>query len=131
MLVCILALFIFVPESGERFWHPLTMRDLVNALLGLCTFFVLLPLVIFIRAKTTMRSLAISPEGISTVIGSLQGHVAWRKIKIVEEKEGFVLIAGTSGNAFYVPNRAFATPDQKAEFVANAQTWTKASRLIN
>lgn len=22
MLVCILALFIFVPESGERFWHP-------------------------------------------------------------------------------------------------------------
>jgi hypothetical protein len=22
MLFCILALFIFVPESGERFWHP-------------------------------------------------------------------------------------------------------------
>jgi hypothetical protein len=127
LVVCVLALFIVVPQAGEGFSHPFTMHDAGNAVLGtLCTFLLLLPLILFIRAKTAMRSLTISPEGISTEVGSLNGRVAWPKIKIVEEKESFVLIASASGNAFYVPNRAFATAEQKAEFVTKATDLDKS-----
>jgi hypothetical protein len=132
LVICVLALFIFGPQAGEGFSHPFTLRAAISAVLGtLCTFLLLVPLILFIRAKTATRSLTISPEGISTEIGSLNGQVAWRKIEVVKEKEGFVLIASASGNAFYVPNRAFATPEQKREFVAKAEVWAKASRAFS
>lgn len=132
LLMCVLALFIVVPQVGEGFSHPFTMRDAGVAIVGtLCTFLLLLPLILFIRAKTATRSLTISPEEISTEIGWLQGRVAWRKIKTVQEKETFVLVASTSGNAFFIPNRSFATPEQKTEFVIKSRAWMTASRMLN
>jgi YcxB-like protein len=130
LVICVLALFIVVPQACEGLAHPFAMRDAGSVVLGLCTTLVLLPLILFVRAKTTMRSLTISPEEISTAMASLNGRVAWSKIKIVQEKESFVLIASTSGNAFLIPNRAFANPEQKTEFVTKSQAWMTASRTL-
>ena len=130
LVICVLALFILGPQAGEGFSHPFTLRAAISAVLGtLCTFLLLVPLILFIRAKTATRSLTISPEGILTEIGSLNGQVAWCKIKTVQEKQSFVLLANTNGNAFFIPNRAFATPEQKIEFVTKSQAWMTASRM--
>jgi len=129
LVVIVSALFILVPQVGDGFSHPFTMRDAGSAVLGLmCTFVLILPLVVFMRAKTGMRLLTISPGGISTKIGSLQGRITWQQIKTVQEKDDYILIAAASGNAFFIPNRTFATRYQKDEFATKALAWARASR---
>ena len=129
LVISVLALFIIVPQASEGFAHPFTMREAGSDVLGLvCTFLLVLPLAVFMRAKTSIRSLTISPEGIATEIGSLQGRVTWQKIKIVLEREDYILIVATTGNAFFIPRRTFATPEQKGEFSTKALAWVKASR---
>ena len=95
----------------------LALFDAIAALMAAVAFILILPVILFIRAKTSMRSLTVSSEGISTEIGSLKAHRPWCKIKIIQETSHYVLIAAANGNAFYIPVRAFSAPEQKAEFV--------------
>ncbi len=76
---------------------------------------------LFIRGKTDERTLSISAEGISTQIGTLSANLPWSKIGIVQNVGGHVLIVGRSGNAFFVPSRAFRDTDQQAQFCASLE----------
>jgi hypothetical protein len=82
-----------------------------------------MPVGLFLRAKTDERTLTVSPEGISTEIGSLKGQIPWRKVDAVTDTGPHVLVVGTTGNAFFIPNRAFREPGQKAEFLALIERW--------
>ncbi len=104
-------------EIGGGFNRPLTFVDLrIAGAEMICTFWFLL-LWIFLRGKTNERTLSVSELGISTEIGSLRGQVAWSKVSRVSDKGNYVLIVGTSGNAFFIPGRAFSGPAQRAQFI--------------
>jgi hypothetical protein len=91
----------------------------------------ILPVMLFIRGKTATRSLTVSPEGITTEIGRLKAQLPWSKIKIIQSTADSILISGATGNAFFIPTRAFASPEQKEEFVAKTLAWAKSSRSFS
>jgi hypothetical protein len=112
-------------EMGGTFSRPFTPSDI--AVLGasmVCTFFLML-LWMFLRGKTNERTLSVTEQGISTAIGSLRGEVPWSKVSRVSDARNYVLIVGTSGNAFFVPSRAFDGPVQRAQFIAEIAHWRK------
>lgn len=82
-----------------------------------------MPAYLFLRGKTSMRTLTISPEGLSTEIGKIKAQRPWNYVKVVSESPNYVLIASAGGNAFFIPDRAFATSEQKSEFVASIRKW--------
>jgi hypothetical protein len=72
-----------------------------------------LPVMLFIRGKTSNRSLTESAERISTEIGSLKAQIPWRKVKVILKTNRYVLVSRANGNAFFIPSRAFPGPEQK------------------
>jgi hypothetical protein len=108
------------------FSRPLTPRDAVTAVLTAAVFMLFLPVMLFIRGKTSNRSLTVSAEGISTEIGSLKAQIPWRKVKVILETDRYILISRASGSAFFIPSRAFSGPEQKAEFVTKIKHWVSA-----
>ena len=108
------------------FSRSLTLRDAVTAVLTAGGFMLFLPVMLFIRGKTSNRSLTVSAEGISTEIGSLKAQIPWRKVKVISETDRYVLVARASGNAFFIPSRAFSSPEQKAAFVTKIKHWARA-----
>lgn len=107
--------------------RTIAARDVIGATAWAVGFFVLLPVLIVIFAKTARRTLTISPEGISTQIGRRSGKVPWSKMGNLTETPGFVLIAGTSGNAFFVPDRAFSGAKHRDHFVTEIKRWMSPS----
>ena len=105
------------------FSEPVRARDLVGAALWAVGFFLFIPFWMFIRGKTAKRTLTVSPDCISTEIGRIKAQIPWGKIRMVTETPQFILIARTSGNAFFVPNRAFSEPNQKVEFLNAVRQW--------
>jgi hypothetical protein len=53
--------------------------------------------------------------------------LAWNKISTVTETPKFILIAGKSGNAFFIPDRAFPAVEHRQQFVAQISGWMKAA----
>ncbi len=86
---------------------------------------IFLPIMLFLRGKTSTRSLTVSPEGISTEIGSLKASTPWHKVKVIVGTDRYVLVSRANGNAFFIPSRAFSGPEHQAEFVGKIQDWTK------
>jgi hypothetical protein len=82
-----------------------------------------MPFWLFVRGKTEERTLSISPQGISTELGSRKGEVAWGKVRLVENAGRHALIVGATGNAFLVAGRAFNGPDHPAQFVEEINSW--------
>lgn len=113
--------------STGAFSRAFAFSDVFTALAGAVGFMILLPLILFIRGKTSTRSVTISSEGISTTIGSLKGQIPWRKIKVISETDRYVLIAGANGNAFFVPSRAFSDAEHKALFLAEIKNWANTA----
>lgn len=107
------------------FSRALTLRDAVTAALAAGGFILFLPVMLFIRGKTSNRSLTVSAEGISTEIGSLKAQIPWRKVKVISETDRYVLVARANGNAFFIPSRAFWDPEQKAAFVMQIKHWAR------
>jgi hypothetical protein len=103
-----------------------TVRDIISAAAWAVGLFVFLPLWIFIRGKTTKRTLTISQDGISTEIGRYKGQIPWNKISIVTEAPRFILIARTNGNAFFIPGRAFSGVEHRQHFLTEMKGWIKA-----
>jgi hypothetical protein len=116
---------LFLAASGS-FSRPLEAHDALKAAYFAIAFFSFMPAYLFLRAKTSRRTLTISPDGISTEIGKIKAQRPWSYIKTVAETDGHVLIASATGNAFFIPNRAFSNFDQKREFVAKAKAWKSA-----
>ena len=100
-----------------------TMNYLIEDCFWALGMFPLLLLLITVRGKTSERTLTISEAGISTSIGSLSGQIPWNKIAIVREAVNYVLIARSSGNAFFIPERAFSGPEKKAQFLSDIRRW--------
>jgi hypothetical protein len=102
-------------------------RDVIGAVACAVGLFVFFPVLIVIFAKTARRTLAISPEGVSTEIGRRAGKIPWNKISNLTETPAFVLIARTSGNAFFVPDRAFSGAEHRQHFVTEIRRWMSAN----
>ena len=105
------------------FFRRLGGPEILSAIIVFATILVLLPIALFLTAKTDRRTLAISPAGISTVIGKRSGQIPWSSVKVVRNASTFVLIARTNGNAFFIPDRAFARPDDRARFLEQMNLW--------
>ncbi|HEY5056607.1 MAG TPA: YcxB family protein [Acidobacteriaceae bacterium] len=103
--------------------HAGTKSILAHFASGVVAFAIFAPAFLFIRAKTAMRSLTISSDGISTQIGQISGALLWNQVRVIHESPSSILIGRTNGNAFYIPDRAFANPEQKAEFARLAKQW--------
>ncbi len=85
-----------------------------------------MPLWLYIRGKTDERTLTVSPDGISTEIGSLRGQIPWSKVKLVNDTSSHVLIVGATGNAFLIPARAFQDSYQRSQFLMQIGHWRGA-----
>ena len=127
-------LAVVILAAWGEFSRPLTIGNIVAdavAFVAIAAFFILLLSAwLFLRAKTSRRSITISPEGISTRIGELEGETPWRQIKIVSVTEQNVLIARGNGNAYFIPNRAFSSPEEKAEFTDAIRNWMNAPEPV-
>jgi hypothetical protein len=118
----------FVWLSANRaFSRPFTAKDAGIACEWACGGFGLFVFFIYLRGKTAERTLTTSELGISTQIGSLKAEIPWTKVKTIQDTDPYVLIVRSNGNAFFIPNRAFNGPDQKAEFIVETRRWRKSS----
>jgi len=109
--------------STGAFSRPLRPWDAAIVAIAALGFIFLMPIMLFIRGKTSKRSLTIFPDGISTEIGSLKAQLAWRKVKLIVETDSYILVSGASGNAFFIPARAFSHSEEKTEFATKAKNW--------
>jgi YcxB-like protein len=116
--IATLGLLLYVTSS-----HSIAMTDVVRASAWGVGFLCFIPLWVFVRSKTARRILTISRDGISTEIGRLKAQIPWDKVRTVTDTSHFVLIARTNGNAFFVPHRAFSTPDQRGTFLKSISGW--------
>jgi YcxB-like protein len=111
-----------VPRSHVAWFEAWQARLFVT---GFILFF---PIILALLGKTSRRSFTMSPEGISTQIGSTSGQISWQKVQIVSEQRDYILIARSNGNAFFIPSRAFLSTDQKHLFFATAKAYTDAAK---
>jgi hypothetical protein len=113
---------------GLSDWHlsPTALAGVavVGGLLP-CAGFALYPLAKF---KPQMRILTIDPAGLTTSIGKSTGDVPWHDVEAITDKQGLIVIRRTNGNAFVVPDRAFASPADRAEFLRSVQDGWAAVR---
>ncbi len=112
--------------TGGAFSRSFTIGDGITGLawsLGMFCFYLFH---VFIRGKTDERTMRVSEKGIWTAIGSHVIEVPWEKVKIVADAGRFVVIVRTSGNAFFIPNRAFSGTEQRAQFLEETDRWRKA-----
>jgi PHD/YefM family antitoxin component YafN of YafNO toxin-antitoxin module len=96
---------------------------LVAFLVGLLTALILLPLWPQIRFKSSVRSLTINSQGLSTSIGKIAASRSWKDVKSIESRNGTVVITGTNKNAFIIPARAFASDNERVIFYEAALRW--------
>jgi hypothetical protein len=117
------------------FAWPLLVRgrvDLSGILIGLLMtlavflFFTLYPQAMF---KSQERTLEIGAGGIDTEIGGKRAHRDWNEIASISEKIGMIVfLVARTGNAFLVPDRAFANSGERATYLNQAQNWLAASK---
>ena len=106
-----------------------TVNDVIAAAATAACVPVFIALWVFIRAKTAERTLTISHDGISTEIGRLKGKIPWNAVAVVKETPQFVLVSGTTGNAFFIPRRAFSGIEHQRGFVTALKDWMQATHL--
>ena len=118
---------VYPATSGALFRSP-SVHNITADVASLIAAFCFMILLIFVRGKTDVRTLKVSETGITTEIGSLKGSAPWNTIAVVDDVGKYVLIARSNGNAFFIPSRAFAGPEEQAQFHAQACSWWKATR---
>ena len=74
--------------------------------------------------KSAERTLEVGPDGWSTQIGKKTGSRKWSELVPVREENGMVIIAGKSGNALLIPNRAFESEAQRKAFMEDVSQWS-------
>jgi hypothetical protein len=110
--------------------HSLVASDVFIVLLwAVCMFFLLLGWVFF-RAKTNERILTISDQGIYTEIGKIRADYPWRKVKEIRDVQKYILLVNRSGNAFFIPNRAFENTLQRSQFLSDAIRWCLVDKSL-
>jgi len=128
MIVVVLSLwpgFVFVVMGGA-FSRSLTVGDFKGGAIWTVGAFSFLILWVFLRGKTDERTLSVSDEGIRTQIGSYQGQVPWSKVGAVTDMGQYILILRSTGNAFFIPNRAFNMSEERELFLTSIDRWRGA-----
>ena len=97
--------------------HSLDAGDILYAVLSAVVVFCLLLAWVFLRAKTGERTMSVSDQGIDTEIGRRKAICSWGKVKQVRDLGHYILIVTHSGNAFFVPERAFPDGNGKTAFL--------------
>ena len=110
-------------SSKEAFSHTLGIGDAFAAFVWMVGTFFLLLLWVFLRAKTKVRTLSISEQGVYTEIGRIKAEYPWTKVKEIKDVGSYILVVNRSGNAFFIPNRAFTDTNQRAEFLQKVNQW--------
>jgi len=119
LIVAVLADLIMFGTASPRLAFPMAIGAIPVALL------ILYPQ---LRFKPQSRTVTIGTSAITTVVARKTGRISWKNIRSVTEERGYVIVQGSSGNAFIIPPRAFDTPDARASFVATARERVAATR---
>ena len=114
--------FVWVSSKGA-FSHGLNMADGFTALAWMAGAFLLLLLWLFVRAKVKVRTLTISERGIYTEIGRIKAESPWAKVKEIKDVGDYILVVNRTGNAFFIPNRAFTDKNQRTDFLQKMNQW--------
>lgn len=122
LVYCLIAAILPMVISGAFIGGP-TLVTSGSSILWTVGTFCLFLILLFATAKTAQRTMDVSEDGISTSIGKLRGLVDWGRIADVRDTGPHVLIVGRSGNSFFIPNRAFNSPDQKTQFISEICEW--------
>jgi len=102
---------------------PVQVHHIASAALVTCAVLAFLPLYPLIRYKSQERILTIAPEGITTTIGKLHGELSWRQIESISPEGDRIYIVGRNQNSFAVPDHAFASAEDRAEFLRLSVQW--------
>ena len=119
LIVVVLADLILYGTASPHLAVPIAIGAIPVALLTLYPQF---------RFKPQSRTITVGTSGVTTVVGRKSGKISWKNIRSVTEERGYVVIQGSSGNAFIIPPRAFETPAAQATFVATAKERVAATR---
>jgi hypothetical protein len=106
--------------------QAITLASFLSAVLWGAGFLVFIPLWVFVRGKTSKRTLTVSRDGISTQIGRMKARIPWDKVSVVSSTPHFVLILRTNGNGFFVPDRAFERLEDRTHFLTQVGNWIRA-----
>lgn len=107
-----------------------TAFELTGAVAFALLFPVLAPLIARWRTKRDRRVLEISPEGITTTIGRLSGSIPWRRVATIDVTPAHVFILGTNLNGFAIPQNAFASEGERAEFIQRMNEYRAAGNPV-
>ncbi len=102
-------------------------RDVIIAAAWAVGYLLFLFFWMFIRAKTSRRTLKVSRGGIWTEIGRIRKQYEWKQIREITDTRQFILLALTNGNAFFIPQRAFSGVEQREHFLTEGTRWMRAS----
>jgi len=124
LLVFVAAIALLILSQGR----PPTPRIMLSA-----TALALVPIALLafypqLAFKPQRRVLSITDAGIDTSIGTRSGKIAWNAVRNVNEAGGMILIENRNGNAFLIPSRAFASPDERDIFLTTAREAWQRSR---
>ncbi len=110
------------------FQKPFTVFWLLAAgLVGFLVCMVAFPIYPQIKFKSSIRTLTIDEQGITTAIGTKSGSKSWKEVEFIENRSGSVVIMGKNRNAFIIPPGAFEDNDARELFIENANVWHKAA----
>jgi hypothetical protein len=114
---------VFVSALRGSFAGPSAIALVVEVFVVALIVFSFSLFLVFALGKTAERILTVSQDGITTQIGSLKGKISWSKVKSVSKVGSEILIVGASGNAFFIPDRAFLGSEHVAEFLHEVARW--------
>jgi hypothetical protein len=123
---------LFVAVAGMVLWATTRFQAFpprilaVAILLGLASI-AWLPLWPLLRFKSSERMLNLDESGASTTIGAKSGEVLWRDVARIDEAGNVIAITARAGNAFLIPDRAFATAAERAAVLATMTAWHRAA----
>lgn len=76
-----------------------------------------------IMYKSNLRTLTVSETGIFTIIGKRSAEIPWDEVCSVQDLGNNISIQRQNGNAFLIPNRAFASETERLKFFDSICNW--------
>jgi hypothetical protein len=112
------AIIIFLTLSFRYNAHnSLVPIDFMAAFLSGLGFILVIPALNFLTAKTQTRTFSISPQGIETKIGRHSGKISWYAVDSIAVTKDRIFITGMSANTFTIPSSAFASDEERNQFI--------------
>ena len=130
VLLATVALLPAAVRSGSILLTEHSVR-LVNVRLALVVGLLaaaMVPTLVVWRTKLHERWIGLSSTGIQTTIGKLSGEIPWGAIAFIAETDEHVFIVRKNSNMLSVPSRAFRSPEEREQFLAELEEQSGTSR---